>query len=203
MAVYLPLARQVAFGIVTTFSVIVLGLSSHLTHLTNLYLDGYFVFAALAIATAVMSVISLLTMMVVDYMRKGAVTSMIAVELSWLGFLWILWLATGASAADTPFASTGCDYFGSRYSELTTACHEYSAIQAFAFLNWIILMGYTTALLVLSIMAAQKGHSVWVSSVRETNFDTHHTGGKATSNSGFVLNSVAPQHPPQQSPLSV
>jgi hypothetical protein len=86
--------------------VIVLGVSSHLTYLTHLYFNVYFNFAALAIATAVMSIISLLVMyaslllpisamvnvvglisIVIDLMRKGTVTvvSMIVVELGGIG----------------------------------------------------------------------------------------------------------------------
>ncbi|KAJ7443126.1 hypothetical protein FB451DRAFT_1568739 [Mycena latifolia] len=81
-------------------------------------------------------------------------------------FLWVLWLATGAHAAQATTALrilTGCGSeaeaeaesdsidFGDGVSVPTddpTAgiCPETSAIVAFAFLNWILLLGYTATL---------------------------------------------------------
>jgi hypothetical protein len=85
---------------------------------------------------------------------------MISVELSWLspfllhptrltltiysfilGFLSILWLATGANAAE--FVSVGfwfdCNDTGRGENPANAAgCHKMSAVAAFGFLNWLI-----------------------------------------------------------------
>ncbi|KAJ6510230.1 hypothetical protein C8R47DRAFT_788235 [Mycena vitilis] len=94
---------------------------------------------------------------------------MIVVELSWLSILWVLWLATGADSAQAGQLTfiSGCGYFD---SVVEGACRQTAAIQAFSFLNWIILMFYTILILVLSIIAASRKHAVWKSSVAEAPF---------------------------------
>jgi hypothetical protein len=45
------------------FSIIVLGMGAHMTSLTNEFFHGYFTFAALAIATAVLTITSVPVML--------------------------------------------------------------------------------------------------------------------------------------------
>lgn len=53
-------------------------------------------------------------------------------------------------------------------------CRSFQAIEAFAWLNWLILMGYAIALLVLAILAHNRGNQgIWRSSVRDTDFFGH------------------------------
>ncbi|KAJ7477134.1 hypothetical protein B0H11DRAFT_2029855 [Mycena galericulata] len=169
----IPLIRIVALSVVLGFSVVVLGLAAALTSTTEKYLAGYFEFAALAIATASLTIITLPIMIVLERTRPGTVfTSMIVVELSWLSILWILWLATaadGAQAGQDTFIS-GCGYVD---TIIDGACRETAAIQAFSFLNWLILMVYTILILVLAIIASTRKHTgVWKSSVAEAPFFT-------------------------------
>lgn len=56
---HINLDSTLSIGTVVLFSVIVLGLSAHVTALTTTYYGGYFTFAALSIATAVLSIVSL------------------------------------------------------------------------------------------------------------------------------------------------
>ena len=52
--------------------------------------------------------------LVIDILRRGAFTSLVIVEIGWLSVLWILWLATGAYAADIiqlVFGSFSCGEF--------------------------------------------------------------------------------------------
>lgn len=68
----------------------------------------------------------------IDRSRKGAFTSMIAVEIGWLGrslfvsqeilpdifligFLWIMWLASAATTANTIGGTLTCDYVACVY----------------------------------------------------------------------------------------
>ncbi|KAJ7638458.1 hypothetical protein FB45DRAFT_1023250 [Roridomyces roridus] len=138
----IPLVRLVALCVALAFSVIVLGLSAALTSTTEKFLDGYFIFAALAIATSSLAMITLPVMILLEILRPGGFTSMIMVEVSWLFILSVLFLATGAdgaqAASDTFTFSCG-DYIPT----VAAACRETSAIQAFSFLNWIILMAYS------------------------------------------------------------
>ncbi|KAJ7162610.1 hypothetical protein C8R43DRAFT_947114 [Mycena crocata] len=169
----IPLIRLVALSVVLAFAVIVLGLSAALTATTEKYLAGFFEFAALAIATASLTLITVPIMIVLERIRPGAAfTSMIAVELSWLSILWVLWLATaadGAQAGQLTFIS-GCGYID---SVVDSACRESAGIQAFSFLNWLILMVYTILILVLTIIASTRKHTgVWKSSVAEAPFFT-------------------------------
>ncbi|KAJ7179507.1 hypothetical protein C8R46DRAFT_642643 [Mycena filopes] len=168
-----PLIRLVALSVVLAFAVIVLGLSAALTATTEKYLGGYFEFAALAIATALITLLTVPVMIALEFMRPGAVfTSMIVVELSWLFIVWVLWLATAADAAQEGqiFISNCGDYLD---GTVKTACQEAQAVQAFSFLNWIILMIYTIFILVLAITAASRKHTgVWKSSVADAPFFT-------------------------------
>ncbi|KAF8211541.1 hypothetical protein K438DRAFT_1752269 [Mycena galopus ATCC 62051] len=170
----IALIRLIVLSVVLGFSVIVLALSAALTSTTETYLDGYFTFAALAIATAGLTLITLPIMIALEYTHSGgAFTSMVLVELVWLSILWVLWLATAADAAqnasDTFLVSCG-DYLNDK---VKGACNETSAIQAFSHLNWIILLAYTVLILVLSITAHNRQHThVWKSSVGGAPFFT-------------------------------
>jgi len=199
MVVQLSIVRKAVFAVVLLFSIIALGLSAHLTQLTNRYFNLYFDFAALAIATAVLSMISLVVMEAVDTMRKGAVTSMILVELGWLSFMWILWLATGADAADaTNGMKNTCNIKIRGASDLKTLCHEYSGIQAFAFLNWIILLGYTSTVLAFCIIALSRGHkNVWFSSVKDLDLSAPSSSGEKVVAHNTGPSILTPQYPPQ------
>ena len=56
----MPLARTVAFGVVCLFSIIILCLSAHLIAYTNSFRRGaYYGFSALALATSILSLLSL------------------------------------------------------------------------------------------------------------------------------------------------
>ncbi|KAJ7367895.1 hypothetical protein DFH08DRAFT_1070694 [Mycena albidolilacea] len=169
----ISLIRMTVLSTVLAFAVIVVGLAASLTSTTEKYLDGYFEFAALAIATAGLTIITVPIMIALEITRAGtAFTSMIVVELSWLSILWVLWLATAADSAQVAantFVSCS-DYF---LKSIEGACRQTSGIEAFAFLNWIILLGYTILILVLSLIAHSRQHTgVWKSSVAQAPFFT-------------------------------
>ncbi|RXW15334.1 hypothetical protein EST38_g10522 [Candolleomyces aberdarensis] len=153
----LPLARTIVFGIVGLFTLISFGLSIHIVHLGN---QGGFVpdWAGLALATSIITLIALPVLFIIPIKRRNALPSFIAFELAVLWLLWILWLATGASIASL---------FGLNYCN-GGLCSEIRALEAFSFLNWLLLMFYSFALLILSVTAHQRGRTgVWKSSVSE------------------------------------
>ncbi|KAJ7208801.1 hypothetical protein C8J57DRAFT_1402482 [Mycena rebaudengoi] len=176
MPAALSLVRLLAFSVVSVFSLITLGLAGSLIATTTKFDNVYFVYAALGVAVAVLTLLSVPTMLVLDIIRPGGPTSWIITELSILPFLSILWLATGANTAESSPALLfiylgGCTsdpFFGTALGADTGACQKTSAIEAFAFLNWIILMGYSGMVLVLALIAAsRKQPAVWKSSVAE------------------------------------
>jgi len=189
--------RVITLTTVVVFSVIVLACAADWISSTESNLGGYFKYAALAVATALLTILTVPAMLAIDRLRRGAFTSLIVAELSWLGFLWIMWLATGAYAANE-FGLAGSDCSISFLpSWFTTGCEETQAIIAFSFLNWIALTGYLVSLLVVSTIAATRNAPVWFSSVKEANFspvNINTTGALGTPE----LKAPAPQGYPQQ-----
>ncbi|KAK0206067.1 hypothetical protein DFS33DRAFT_1312058 [Desarmillaria ectypa] len=197
----IAILRLTALVVTLVFSVIILGLSAHITYLTTTFYGAYFTFAAMSIATATLTILTLPVMIAIDVTRKGAFTSMVVVELSWLGFLCVLWLTSAALTSDAnanTFVS-GCGYFN---VGLDQACKEFNAIEAFDFLNWLILIGYTITLIVFAIIAVNRGNrGVWTSSTTATDFFASGVGGH--SGAGTVAPEKVNYAPAQSAQPSV
>ncbi|KAJ3912964.1 hypothetical protein F5877DRAFT_71959 [Lentinula edodes] len=201
---FLPILRLAVLIATTVFAIIVLGISAHLTSLSEEFLGGYFVFAAVAIAVAVLTMITLPAMIGIDFLRRGAFTSMVLVELIWVFVLWVLWIAAAALAAQEQQNVFGegnsCNYIN---TDLATACHEFGAIEAFSFLAWIVLMGYNITLLVYAIVGANRGNKTWTSTVGDGLLTPRGDAVPVTPMStGGEYSGAAPsmQYPPQQQP---
>ncbi|KAK0490533.1 hypothetical protein IW261DRAFT_1546945 [Armillaria novae-zelandiae] len=195
----LTILRLGALVATLVFSIIVLGLSAHITYLTTTYYGAYFTFAAMSIATACLTLLTLPVMIAIDMTRKGAFTSMVVVELSWLGVLWVLWLTSAALAADATSNTfvSGCGYVNDLINQ---ACKEFNAVEAFGFLNWLILMGYTITLVVFAIIAANRGNSaVWTSSTTTTDFFAKgaYSGASTVAPEKVTAQPSVVQYPPQ------
>jgi len=159
--------RTIAFLTSVALSVIVLGVASDLTDFTtHAFIPFYWSFQALAIATAVLTLLTLPIMLIVDLMRPGTWLSKIVVELAWVFILWVLWLATAGSTStvNATLLSHDCTRYPGRSS---TACSEIQVTEAFAFINWLLLLSYTVLVLTFSVSSAIKGQVVWFLSVRE------------------------------------
>lgn len=129
----------------------------------------YFPFAALALAAGGLTLLTLPALLIVDAVRAGAWTSMIAVEMVVSTILWALWLGTAAYVSQqiTGIASVNCaDFTG----DGAILCNGTKAIQAFSFLAWVVIMIYSFILLVFTLIASSRGHNVWLQSVKDTNF---------------------------------
>ncbi|KAJ8597566.1 hypothetical protein M405DRAFT_723975, partial [Rhizopogon salebrosus TDB-379] len=152
----------------TVAALIELGINAYFISLTT---PDYFIFSVLGIATALLTLLTIPVMLIVDFMRRGAFTSMIVVELVWLSIMWVLWVATGGEAAYTfnYYFPAGCIY-ADVDPVANTYCNELQAVEAFAFLNFIIFLIYTCVLLAFSINASNNGRNVWNSSVKESTF---------------------------------
>jgi len=194
----LHIVRIVVLSLSITFAIIVLGLSAHLTSQSEEFFNVTFTFAALAIASAVITVVTLPVLLIVDLLRNGAFTSMVVVELPWLFIVWVLWLAAGADTANANslLFDSSCSFV--REVFLPT-CHEVQAIEGFSFLNWIMLMAYSIVVFVMAIIGSTRGHKTWTTSVKNANFLGPAEGGvpAAGPEPGYTYN-VSPQPPMQQ-----
>jgi hypothetical protein len=163
--------RLGVFIATTLFACIVVALSGHFLSWELGLLGGYSPFAALAIASGALTLFTLPVYAIIDNKRNGAMTSMIIVEMVTITILWVLWVATASLMANT--GNVNCNvsdiYYQIPASDLT-ACHEFQAIEAFSFLSFFSLLIYAFILLVFTMIAHNRGHAVWTSSVKETNF---------------------------------
>ncbi|KAF8212621.1 hypothetical protein K438DRAFT_2009973 [Mycena galopus ATCC 62051] len=195
MAPRFALIRLVVLSTVVVFSLVALGMAAAFTSSWNNFIsaigldeDISIPFASLGIASAVLTIVTVPAMIALEILRPGGPTSMIVVEIAWLAFLSILWLSTGAETAESnPVGSFGFSCGDSKAERqialggddvdndfnnlVNSICTELPALEAFAFVTWIILMGYVGMLLVMSIMAANRKHTnVWTSSVAQAPF---------------------------------
>ncbi|KIL67253.1 hypothetical protein M378DRAFT_58682, partial [Amanita muscaria Koide BX008] len=158
----LPIIPLTHLGTVCFFSLIVLGVSAHLIFVTE-QVGIYFTFTAFAIAIAALTLITLPLFLIIGFVRKGALFNYIIVEIGVLGLFWVLWLATASFTADQlVLLPINCDF---NYSD----CHEPQAVNAFSWLNWLILTAYWPFLLVMAIIQQNRGNPVWTKSVGEVN----------------------------------
>jgi len=171
-------ARTIAFGIASLFAFISLAMAAAVTQFTSKYTYGFYSFAALAIATSILTLFTLPVLWFLSSFRKSAITSIVAVELGWTSFLWILWLSTGASTADAAWlGSCGAFY----YDVAERMCRETQALTAFSFLTWIILLVYSVTFLVLVIRQHSRVNSnVWTNYIAETDFAAPPTANAGT-----------------------
>ncbi|KIK65681.1 hypothetical protein GYMLUDRAFT_70771 [Collybiopsis luxurians FD-317 M1] len=168
MVSYLSLYRLTVLVSTSIFAVIVLGLASNITAQTEEVLDAYFVFAAMAIAVSALTLLTLPAMIAIDFMRKGAFTSMVIVELGWFFILWVLWVSAAALSSQEDaflFGVSAFCTFGD--TDADAVCHQFTAIEAFSHLAWLALLGYIITLLTYAIISTSRGGRPWFSSVGE------------------------------------
>jgi len=179
----LHLTRLVILVLVLIFSITLLGVSAHWDNVSS-QIGLHVEFADMALAISVITILTVMPMVLVDFFRSGAFTSFILVEIVWFTILWVLWLATGALTSSNAVASeifsSGCDFFDVSDPALATAandtCRQWGTLQAFEYLNFILLFIYSITLVVFGFIGSNRGEHVWTNSVREFG-----TGGTAAS----------------------
>ncbi|KAG9317899.1 hypothetical protein JVU11DRAFT_2128 [Chiua virens] len=168
----LPLFRVIIFTLISLFSLVVLGICAHIEYLASPYsgtdTEIYLSFAAVGIGAACLTLVSLPLFLVLGSLRTRRVfTSMILFEIIWFFILWVLWVGT---AADTVFGKAyiypdGCIY--SDYPQANSVCDEFTAVEAFAFLNFFAAFIYYDVIILYAIINAIRGTGVWTTSVKE------------------------------------
>ncbi|KAI0761858.1 hypothetical protein BC629DRAFT_986617 [Irpex lacteus] len=176
----LPTTRAIVFGSLLVFSLVGLGASAAFLSLITGNGGLPDTRTGFAVAIPVLTLVFISPMLIVDFFRRGAFTSMIIVEIPVLGLLFILWLVDAAWSSNflsriqsTCALTTITGSRGQVDSELNllqSVCTDIKLTVAFGWLAWIPLLGYFLTLLTVSIIGAQKGASVWKSSVRDCDF---------------------------------
>jgi len=181
------------FGLVSFFSIIVLGLGAHIVSVLA-PAAAPFDFAGLGIAVSLLTLISLIPMLVLSFLDKVLWVNMVAVEIGWLGLLWVLWLATAALTNNdlAEFVFGVCDF-----ADNTLGCGEVLGFQALSWLNWVLLFKYTIVLIALTVFQHLRGNQVWMAPVYQVNFFAPPAGAP-----GVVYEQKPGQYPqqPQQYP---
>lgn len=157
------IVRMVMFGIISTFSIFILGIDAHIASVLSqagITSSGN----AVSLAIAILTLLILPPILAISIMRKGHVANMIAVELGVMSILWILWIA--ASAMTTNQLLFYCDFI---VNDTVLNCSEPLAVQAFAWLNWVIITKYILILLILAILQHVRGNPIWTRPI--TNVD--------------------------------
>jgi len=189
--------RKIAFGVASVFAFLELALGAAITNWTSTnFFGGYFSFAALGIATGILTFLTLPVMLFFSLNRKGAIVNMVAIEVGWTWFLWIMWVSVGGSAASIFWITDCTDHWD---TNAETVCREVQAFTAFGFLTWIILFAYNMALIFFVIRTHMRGNSgVWTGYISETDFGAvGNSYGNSVEHKGSP--GFAPQYPPAQS----
>ncbi|KAG8953880.1 hypothetical protein FRC04_001510 [Tulasnella sp. 424] len=172
------------------FSLVVLAISASLASQSGDY--GVPAAYALGIATGIFTILLISVSLIVDLFRRGAFTSYVWFEISWIGFLWVLWVATAGC-----YASMGS--VGGCFSTAPGAasiCNQYRAGEALSWLNWLITFGYLGALVTFSVISASHGQQgVWMASITEHPYFAP-GGGKSRIPSvvHYPMGGVGPQY---------
>ncbi|KZT12890.1 uncharacterized protein LAESUDRAFT_20029 [Laetiporus sulphureus 93-53] len=166
---WLSVVRFFVFIFTIICAICALGLSARIVDVSNKRLGGYPNFAALGIATACLTLLTLPVMLILDMAAFGFFTSTISFEIVWLTILWILWVATAGSASHhkNSFFGTCRFWSGSAYA----VCRETQAVEGFAYAIWIVLFCYTLILIGVAFWRSRHGRGGWSSSVKETSDD--------------------------------
>ncbi|KAF8816511.1 hypothetical protein BYT27DRAFT_7182087 [Phlegmacium glaucopus] len=200
----MKLLRMGVFGVASLFAFIVIVLGGLVTSFTNSYSTGYyFTFAALGIATGLLTLLTLPAMLALSLLRKGVVTSMVVVDIAWTWFLWIMWLAVGGSSSG--IFLIGCGQYSGGISGVQAACSESTGITALGFLTWIMLLFYNVTLISLAFRQHMRGNTgVWTKDITEVDFMAESANTTQVVYDNKVNPTFAPQYPPQMgSPGSI
>jgi hypothetical protein len=89
----------------------------------------------------------------------------------------------------------------SRAASIASLCRQYSAVQAFLWLGWLIIKAYIILLLILAILAVTRGHKrVWLGPASDLSFSPTRTAAKDYGNAPYGVSPGTPAagYPPNQ-----
>ncbi|KAF8575133.1 hypothetical protein K439DRAFT_1641641 [Ramaria rubella] len=163
MARKLILLRYSLLGTVLLFSLVTLSLSGDLL---NHEFPNFIVVNALdfVLVLSIITMLALISSFTLDYLGKGSVLTMVAIELVLSFILTILWVASAGFASST----------GTICTDGFSHCSNGQALIAFAWLNFLFLLAWFTTLAALATIAHRAGNtSVWISSIHNADAFIH------------------------------
>ncbi|EJU04307.1 hypothetical protein DACRYDRAFT_105369 [Dacryopinax primogenitus] len=173
MRIY-ALARLILHAFVLVFTICLLGISANTVALANKY-HVTRQYAQLSLAVSVITLVVLIPVLVLDRLRRNALPSWTSVELGWNGVIWVLWL--GESLPPSPLPCMPLiypldveylSYYLRSASEAQSVCQQSQAIEALAWLNWIILFALFWILLITALVYhTPSGGAIWMSSMAD------------------------------------
>jgi len=169
--------RTGLLGVVLLFSLITLALAASLIAevVSGDIIPTSF---GLDLGVAVITIVIVAPAIAIDFFRKGAVTSMVLVELSWVFVLKILWVAASGETTAEGCIAFFDDGFDDDFAEDVTCGPRIQALRALSWLNFLILLGWFITLIVLALTSQRRGNpKVWTSSVTGTDFHAQHQTG--------------------------
>ncbi|KAK2462329.1 hypothetical protein APHAL10511_005635 [Amanita phalloides] len=153
---FFSIVRLAALGVLTASSFIVMATGAHILSLPANSHDRSFV--GLAVAIPVLTFLTIVPSIIISLIR-GPAPMHILIETVWLGVLWVLWLGAAADGAIN-YILLSADCIFDSFINGVLSCHEIQALQAFSWLNWLILSGYIPTFCVLCIIQFRKSQLV-------------------------------------------
>ncbi|KZT57599.1 hypothetical protein CALCODRAFT_517372 [Calocera cornea HHB12733] len=161
----LGIGRIILLSLISILAAGTAGLSGYLLALLNEALGGYdaaFGFLGFSLACGVITVITIAIVRIMDWTMVDSWMSRTAVELGWLGVLWVLWMGSAGYTTSliAPLDLGSCsDYYG----EDSVVCSQAEALQAVGWVEWLLLVTLFTWELVFAILAHQRGYpGIWM-----------------------------------------
>ncbi|KAF7369628.1 hypothetical protein MVEN_00293700 [Mycena venus] len=159
MAVTIRAVRFVVMTTVILLAFVSLGVAIALILTGSIFFIPFFSYAALAIGSAVLTLLTLPAMIFFEIIKPHRLLS-------------ILWVATGVVVQISSVsifsgcgASDNTDDFDLGDAIDPVTCQENSVVEAFAFLNGLILILYVVSLIVASLLASRRKQRSMSSSI--------------------------------------
>jgi len=158
-------------GIVSGFTLVVLGLSAHV----NQFMGFFYVADRFPFIMSILTLLILVPLCVIEFVHSGNVrTAKPLFELAWVGALLFAW--TGANAFSTSrwsnirpsdCASIPIEENPEFLAAAKTWCYEIQALRAFVWMEWAMLTLIFVGLVVFCVGQSHRGAShVWTTPIR-------------------------------------
>lgn len=172
MSSYLYIFRNLTFSLCLTFSLANIGLVAYwATSFQDTLLD----FEIVGLLAGGLSALVFPVFLIVSAIRKNAGITMIAVELSVLLVIWVLWLTNSILVMQWGqlFYPFGCSvlFYSIYIAPDSDWCTEFFAIEKLSIVIWVFLLIYWLTILVSAVVSQSRGNSkVWTTPVKEAVF---------------------------------
>ncbi|KAJ6479336.1 hypothetical protein C8R47DRAFT_1137884 [Mycena vitilis] len=149
--------HPITFGLIILFGIIELSLSAWLTSRFNKFqneqsLDERDRVRFTLFASIWTVVFSALFLVLFAHSANGSVLTSVLAHLIFLGFTWIIW--TAAAAAVTQMLGGGLNC---KTQDVFVYCNQLNALEAFAWLEWILVTFAILVVLIRGIQASRNG----------------------------------------------